>query len=371
MRTARHPKLAEIKEVMSLRTVRKAGRYIPLLIMLAIFMVGCMPSGTMKNPGWTVLTAQDDVVYAALSTGKVVALDGAKDGQEIWAYPQQSGPSGGIVCSLMQSGGDDTDKPLDAVYGIPVLTKSLLLTTSYDHHLYAFDRESGQKRELFPAGEAIIGGVTLYKDIAYFGSSDHKIYALNVTEEELIWDTPFETSNWVWGAPAVDAGRVYVGSMDHYVYAINRQTGLEEWRKDIGGSIAGAIALEDQRLFVGSVDKRMHVLSSEDGSEIWKTDELGGWVWGEALVHDGYVYFGSLDGTIHARNVENGSPRWDSVSLEGAVRAGPALAGNNLIVGTDAGALYIIDMENATGQVYGLDTTSRTPQVWVYPPPKK
>ena len=274
-----------------------------LLMFVPIVVAGCMPSGAMTNPGWTVLTADSDVVYVAMATGQVLALDAAEGGRVLWSYPANQGGSSGPGCSIARPAASQSqDSTLDAVYGLPVLTDDLLLITSYDRHLYAFERESGNRA--WDSGddaatEAVIGGVTVRDGIAYFGSSDHRVYAWDVQDKSPAWDSPFETANWVWGAPAVDESSVYVGSMDHKVYAIDRRDGTELWNHDVGASVPGTVTLADDMLFVGSVDKRLHALDARDGTQVWESEEYGSWVWGEALVHEGIVYFGSLDGQVH------------------------------------------------------------------------
>lgn len=367
------------------------------MMVLATMATGCMPRGAMANPGWTVVTVDGDVVYAALSTGQVVALDAAR-GDEIWAYPLQQ-QEGGFGCSPPWAASENGDGPLDAVYGLPALTDELVLVASYDHHLYAFERASGRRVWDFVAGEAVIGGATVYDGVVYFGASDYRVYALGAATGESVWDAPFATGHWIWGAPAVDSERVYVGSMDHCVYGIDRQTGVEEWRYDVGGSVPGSVTLADGLLFVGSVDKHLYALRASDGTELWKRP-VGHWVWGEALVHDGYVYACSLDGKVHALAVGDGSPRWDALAVEGALRAGPALLDGELVVGTELGAVYRIDIEAGRGQklftaekegvlstpavvgemvylgttvgkVRALDTSSgEGSPIWTYPPPK-
>jgi outer membrane protein assembly factor BamB len=383
-----------------LTIVKKGKRFALLLVMLASVASGCMPRGAATNPGWTVVTAQNDVIYAALATGRVVALDATDGGKELWGYPPTKERAGGLGCAIARSDVDDAQTPLDAVYGIPVLTADLVLLTSFDQHLHAFERTTGHKVPGFGVDGAIVGGVTIYGDTAYFGSADHRVYALDVATRELVWDDPFSTENWVWSAPAVDEDRVYVGGMDHHVYAIDRATGSEVWKKDVGGSVPGAVTLSDGVLFAGGVDRRMHALNKDDGSELWRTEQLGGWVWGEALVHDGYVYFGSLDGMMHGLRVSDGSPRWEPALLDGAVRAGPALLEEYLIVGTEAGTMYTIEVETGEarkrfqaagsvlstpavegdmvyvgttmGNVHAFDfSRGIEPEVWVYPPAKE
>jgi outer membrane protein assembly factor BamB len=361
---------------------------------------GCMGRGGITNTGWTVVSAQDNIVYAALASGQVAALDAAKNGETLWTYPHNQDSSGGPACSIAGGAGNSGPAPLNAVYGIPVVTDDLLLVTSFDNHLYVFDRNSGDKLWDYAAKDAVIGGVTLYDGVAYFGSSDHHLYAVSLETKALVWSAPFATEERVWGAPAVDERRVYIGSMDHNVYAIDRRTGTEVWRKDIGCSVPGSVTLSNGALLVGGVDKRMRALDAATGAELWRTEELAGWVWGEALVHDGAVYFGSLGGSVYGLSLADGTPRWAPVQVQGAVRAGPALQGTQIIVGTDAGRLYSISIATGTadvlsdqiaggvlsrpavdgdmiyvgstaGNVYALDVNLRNPVVWVYPPSSK
>jgi len=389
-------------EEASLKHLRKGPFSVLLLILVAtVMLTGCMPRGAMTNPGWTVVAAEGDVVYAALATGQVVALDAANQGAELWTYPKaQAQASGGLGSLFTKRTTETTDKVLDAVYGIPALTDSLVLVASYNHNLYAFDRASGQvKWGPFSAGEAIIGGATVRDDVAYFGSSDHHVYAVDVNTGEPVWDQPFETGHWVWGAPAVDDERVYFGSMDRHVYAVDRKTGEQVWKQAVGGSVPGTVTLSDGLLFVGGVDKKVHALDKTNGQERWSLD-LGHWVWGEALVVDDTVYVSALDGRVFALDVADGSPRWPEPTALGAtVRAGPALLNESLIVGTELGTLYKIDTKSgektlfftaegavlstpaivgemvyvgaATGNVYALDSSrAGDPLVWRYPPAK-
>jgi len=384
-----------------LKIATKRWRFTPVLVIIAMLvaaLAGCMPKGAVTNPGWTVVAATDEVVYAVLATGKVVALN-AKDGRELWGYPKTAETKGGLLGGCSASSNADT--PLDAVYGSPALTDNLVLVASYNHHLYAFDRSSGSKvGDDFVAGGAIIGGVVVRDGIAYFGSSDHNVYAVDIATRKLVWEKPFTTGHWVWGTPAVDEKRVYVGSMDHYVYAINRQTGEEVWKKRVGGAVPGSVTLADGILLVGGVDKCLYAFRAEDGELLWPNPSfLGHWVWGEALARDGYIYVGSLDGKVHALRLADGSPRWEPVALDGAIRAGPAWLDGNLIVGAESGSIYTINAETGdskvlfkaqgailstpavvgtkiyagttAGNVYALDASNTgDPLLWVYPSKK-
>src|SRR3989337_4151011 len=60
---------------------------------------------------------------------------------------------------------------------------------------------------------AVVGGVV------YVGSYDRKVYALNASNGDLIWN--YTTGGEVDSSPAVVGGIVYVGSEDNRVYALN------------------------------------------------------------------------------------------------------------------------------------------------------
>jgi outer membrane protein assembly factor BamB len=358
----------------------------------------------MANPGWTALTIDDGVIYAALASGQIVALDASGGGDQLWLYPQRQASSSPIGCSIAKTTDGPAEGPLDAVYGRPALTEDLVIVSSYDEHLHAFDRLTGEKVWQYPpSGSSIetaplVGGVQLVDGVAYFGSSEGQVTALDIETREPVWERPFAAGSRVWGTPAVDEQHVYFGSMDHYVYAVDRESGREVWRSDLGGSVPGSVTLDQGVLYVGVIDQRLHALDARTGQELWRTDRLGAWVWGEALVHEGYVYFGTLGGQVYAYDLATQERRWAPIEVEGAVRAGPSVIDGSLIVGTDANRAYRINIEKgsvvdfppidgavlsmpaiegtdlylatASGKVYAYDLERDIAQRWVYPPQK-
>jgi len=148
----------------------------------------------------------------------------------------------------------------------------------------------------------------------------------------------------------VDDKQVYVGSMDSHVYALDRTTGTVIWDRNMGAAVPGSVSLADGTVFVGGVAKKLTALRSDTGETIWEKD-LGQWVWGEAVVSNSVVYVGSLDGIVHALAVQDGAKIWDSVQLDGGIRAGPAIAGNYLVIGTDTGSVYRIEMASGKAEL--------------------
>src|SRR6185295_3390018 len=116
---------------------------------------------------------------------------------------------------------------------------SLSITVSRSLTLFAnFEGLPGDKKWEFTAG-----GGTGYSTPAlaadgtlYFGSDDHKLYAMDGTAGTKKWD--FTTGGEVGSSPAIGAdGTVYFGSLDHKVYAVDGTTGAKKWEFETGDGV--------------------------------------------------------------------------------------------------------------------------------------
>lgn len=382
------------------RTVKRRGVQLILVMMLALLAAGCAPSGSTANAGWTVLTAEGDRIYAVLASGEAVALEAIEEGDVLWRYPL-AGVAGGSGCGLPRASDETAEQetPLGAVYGQPAIAGDVVLVGSFDGYLYALDRETGAMAWSYLVGEPIVGGVTVYDGIAYFGATDHRVYALDLADLQPVWETPFDTQERIWGRPAVDQERVYIGSMDHSVYAIDRATGQQIWSTGVGAAIPGDVTVANGLVLAGAVDSRLHVLDAETGQLLWQTERLDGWIWGQPLVIEDDVFFTSLRGTLYGYSLTAREPLWPAISLEGSLRAGPVPYDGRAVVGTDDQRVYLVDLGagqaeqlygggteqsgpilsapvvadelifvgSSTGKIVALDPARRNPQVWVYP----
>jgi len=328
---------------MGLRSLARRSLFAALALVV-LMITACSGRGSAANTGWTAVTATEDTVYAALAAGTLVAVD-AGTGQQIWQYPPQT-ESGGGLSSLFSRSSDGPD-PLGPVYGAPVVLGDLLLVSSLDDQVHAFDRNTGVEAWSFQVGGDIVGGVTVYDGVAYFGSSDHRVYALDLDSQEPVWAEPFETGNWVWCEPVIVEDTVYVSSVDHKVYAIDRLTGDELWHYETDSALPGGVAVAEGRVFAGSLDNNVYALSADSGELLWKRS-VGAWIMGQPLAVDGYVYVASSDGKLHGLSAVDGSPRWDAVSVESPVRAGPKLLNGAIAVVTQAAELWQIDVETGS-----------------------
>ena len=109
----------------------------------------------------------------------------------------------------------------------------------------------------------------------------------------LVWK--FKAGDAVESSPAVFDGVAYVGSDDTYLYAVDIQSGREKWKFKTGDAVSSCPAISDGVVYFGSQDTCLYAVDIQSGREKWKFRTDGG-VHSSPAVSDGVVYFGSEDG---------------------------------------------------------------------------
>ena len=167
---------------------------------------------------------------------------------------------------------------------------------------------------------AVVGGV------AYFGSTDGNLYAVNIASGKLTWK--FATGSWVVSSPAVASGIVYFGSYDSNFYAVDATTGQLKWKFQTGG----------ERRYAG---KHLHHLepAAERMPDPWDFFLSSPSVW------NGVVYFGSGDGNVYALDANSGALKWKFQTGD-VVHSSPAIADGTLYIGSWDTYLYALDAGN-------------------------
>jgi outer membrane protein assembly factor BamB len=196
---------------------------------------------------------------------------------------------------------------------------------------------------------AVVNGV------AYFGSEDHNVYALDASTGEKLWS--YTTGgNAVYSSPAVSNGVVYVGSADGNTYALNASTGDKLWSYPTGVSLSPAVAngvVYTGSVYTGSTAGALYALNGRTGVKLW-TFTPGDDIGSSPVVIDGVVYVSTEDGTMYALNAITGFKLWTSGPLE-AANSSPAVANGIVYFGSG----------NVPGEVYALNGSTGT-IVWTY-----
>src|SRR5512143_1123958 len=85
----------------------------------------------------------------------------------------------------------------------------------------------------FHAGGRVISSPAVVGGVAYVGSTDCSLYAIDVQSGAQKWK--FETKGWIVSSPAVAAGIVYFLSYDGNFYAVDAVSGQLKWKFATGG----------------------------------------------------------------------------------------------------------------------------------------
>ena len=227
----------------------------------------------------------------------------------------------------------------------------------------------------FKTGGAVISTPAVSDGTAYFGSNDHNVYAVNLTDGAQRWK--FKTGSRVASSPAVYQGLVYFASYDGNIYAVDAKTGEQRWKfssegerrftgKHLHGSDPAAEAMPDPfdfylsspsiaqgTVYIGSGDGNVYELDAASGALRWKF-HTGDVVHASPAVANGLVYIGSWDSYFYAIDANSGTERWrfktgedPKIANQVGIQSSAAIADGIVYFGCRDSNLYALDA--ATG----------------------
>lgn len=332
-------------------------------LLLATFLLALVLTGCVAPPAnsWAGLTLSGETVL--ISNNHSMSAVNVTDGKEAWFFPPNASTSTDLYFGEAAVGENvillGSEGPTAQFHGV-------IHALNADRSVKwcrALDQNGANRTQcpliedgtqfvfdfagfgiLPPVDNRVVGGVTLAEGVAYLGTANSDILALDANTGDVKWRAKAEGP--IWGVPVVADGLVYVPSLDHKLYAFNASSGQTAWEKDMGASLGSAPAVADGTLYIGTFGNSVHALNAKTGDEVWAYT-ASNWVWGTPVTNNGKVYLADLSGNIVAVNAADGTEVW-KVSAGAAVRGSPALAGDTLIVGDKAGNIHFLDA--ATGQ---------------------
>lgn len=314
---------------------RLANRRLLILFALVLIpiLIGCTRNIGDESDGWNPPVSSDGVVYIGTKDGEVKAFkdDGSGNLQPTWTFP-----------AGVQDG-------LNGVYNTPLVVDGLVYVSGIDGFVYALDIEAGNltgegwKRPAnpFEPPEPLVAGLAYdpIRDIVLSPSEDGFLYAYTAKNGNQFWD-PFPTGAAIWSTPAVQDGVAYFGSLDHKVYAVDLDDGEEIWSHETEGVVAGKPLVFDGKVIAGSFDKSLYALSTDDGSVAW-TVEGENWFWAGAVTDGNTIFAPNMDGNIYAID-RNGTLLWKH-NVGSAIVSSPVLVPSGLVVAAKDGNLLLLD----------------------------
>jgi outer membrane protein assembly factor BamB len=178
------------------------------------------------------------------------------------------------------------------VISSPAVAKGVAYVGSTDGNLYAVDLESGAQKWKFETKVRVTSSPALADGVVYFGSYDGKFYALDADNGQLKWkfqtggekrfagkhlhgsqpdgETMPDPFDFYLSSPAVSGGTVYFGSGDGNVYALDAASGKLRWKFHTGDVVHASPAIAGGTLFIGSWDSFFYALDARTGKEKWR-----------------------------------------------------------------------------------------------------
>jgi len=202
-----------------------------------------LPGHVVGNP---LLT--DKFLYVPLSDAGLVALDPKSFAQK-WQFT-----------------GDDGK----GVWAQPLLSQdgSTLYVPTMNHKLFAIDAQTGTEKWNVDLDGAVASTPVFANGALYVGSFGRKVF--KVTTDGTI-AASFDTSDWVWGAPAVVDNMVYAADLSGYVYALedDGSSFKQVWSRQVAqGAIRMTPLVSGDTIVVGSRDQNVYWISRQTGDAL-------------------------------------------------------------------------------------------------------
>lgn len=241
---------------------------------------------------------------------------------------------------------------LDLIWCSPAVGNGLAYVGSDDDHLYALDLADGNvkwKVTTGPCRTAIgtgpeaarcdVDAVTLAPDGTLYASADG-LYAI-APDGKVKWKF-FPGATHCASSPAVGPdGTVFVGCHDDALYALDPVTGAKKWEFRTGDDVDSSPSVApDGTVYVGSDDHKLYAFAP-GGMVKFAVTTNGPVRSSPAQAADGTVYVGSFDGAVYAIK-PNGAVAW-SYRTADRVLSSPTVDANGMVlIGSQDDRLYAL-----------------------------
>jgi outer membrane protein assembly factor BamB len=206
----------------------------------------------------------------------------------------------------------------------------------------------------FKTGGKIFSSPYIYKSVAFIGSEDQHLYAIDTRSGKLKWK--FKTEGTVYSTATASNELVYFGSFDGHYYAVDIKTGEMRWSFRTGG--------EKWMGGKGYFGMKPDTLQIDDPWEFFLSSPVLATVGNSSV-----LVFGSSDNNVYAVDALTGSLKW-KFTTAGIVHSSPAIFNNTVYIGSWDTFLYAIDLSSGalkwkfkTGSDMGMTGIQASPVV--------
>lgn len=251
-----------------------------------------------------------EVVYVATADNLLLALE-AETGTEIWRFPTEF-----------------------SIWAQPTYYEGTLFIASMDRFLYAIDAENGSEKWSVKLTGAMSAQpvVNPEANLVYAASYDREVHAFGMDSGEEVWSV--QASDWVWSAPALANDTLYFGDSSGRIFAVNATTGDKVWESSvhsmnvvagviqnpplqIKGSIQASPVVQNGVVYFASLGNTeseeglLVAINAATGEELWQTTTPASLFSTPVIVGDVVVVaMQSEAGVLQGYELETGQFSW-------------------------------------------------------------
>ncbi|QLH75262.1 MAG: PQQ-binding-like beta-propeller repeat protein [Methanomassiliicoccales archaeon] len=245
------------------------------------------------------------------------------------------------------------DAPIVSANGLSyVVTSGIVNSTTHvldtDSVLYCLDSE-GEVRWSANIGKGYqTSSPLIFNGLLVVSSADGTVYAFDLLSGTEVWTYDLGTGE-VYGPPSPIGvtNRIYVASAEGEITCL-RLDGTEDWDLDLGvGIYSSSPSVEQGRLYIGTEDGRLFAVDISTPTVLWSID-LGEKVRGTPIYYDGNIYVTFINGTSGgtrgglAAVDHDGNLLWKTVT--GVSPASATLTRSGIAM-VDSSKLYMIGLD--------------------------
>lgn len=226
----------------------------------------------------------DGVVYVGSFDGNLYAIDAAT-GQQKWVFHGGQDPAIHNQVGFQSS---------------PTVVDGVVYVGCRDAHVYAIDATTGRRKWDYPTSKSWVNVTPAVRDgLVYAATSDSsRFLALDARTGQLRFN--FDAKAYVFSSPALAGPLAYFGSHNGRLYAVNAKTGALAWQFQTEGAKADPMKIVDAD---GSLNRDAFAPIFGDFEDMYidfyRFISVGA-IMGSPAVDQGVVYFGSMDGRLYA-----------------------------------------------------------------------
>jgi outer membrane protein assembly factor BamB len=239
--------------------------------------------------------ATQDVVHASPAVANGILYVGSWDGH-LYAIDAETG----LQKWVFRGGQDPAVHNQVGFQSSPAVVDGTVYVGSRDAHVYALDAGTGRKKWDYPTSKSWVNGTPAVRDgVVYVGTSDSsRFMALDARTGRLRFN--FDARAYVFSSAALAGPLAYFGSHNGKLYAVDAKTGTLAWAFQTEGSKADPMKLLNPD---GSLNRASFAPVFGDFQDMYidfyRFISVGA-IMGSPAVDQGVVYVGSMDGNLYA-----------------------------------------------------------------------